>query len=73
MAGPAATPVLVDALRMARQTRGVSLQYTEAWLRSGFALSEDMPLIAREFFPVDQETAAGAVDDARPCPGRQAF
>ncbi len=60
------TPVLVGELRMARQTRGVSLQYTEAWIRSGFALSEDLPLLAREFLPVDKETAAGAVDDARP-------
>ena len=51
---------------MARQTKGVSLLYGDAWLQSGFALSEDLPLIKREFFPVDKETAAGAVDDARP-------
>ena len=51
---------------MARQTRGVSLEYGDAWLRSGFALSEDLPLVKREFFPVEKETAAGAVDDARP-------
>jgi serine/threonine-protein kinase HipA len=59
-------PVFVGELRMARQTKGVSLVYTDAWLRSGFALSEDLPLVKREFFPVDKETAAGAVDDARP-------
>ena len=51
---------------MARQTKGVSLIYGDAWLRSGFALSEDLPLVKREFFPVEKETAAGAVDDARP-------
>ena len=59
-------PVFVGELRMARQTKGVSLVYGDAWLRSGFALSEDLPLVKREFFPVDKETAAGAVDDARP-------
>ena len=59
-------PLFVGELRMARQTKGVSLLYGDAWLQSGFALSEDLPLIKREFFPVDKETAAGAVDDARP-------
>lgn len=60
------SPVLVGELRIARKTKGVSLRYGEAWLKSGFALSEDLPLDPREFFPVEQETAAGAVDDARP-------
>jgi serine/threonine-protein kinase HipA len=46
--------------------RGVSLEYAPAWLASGFPLSEDMPLIEGEFLPKDKETAAGAVDDARP-------
>ena len=59
-------PVFVGELRMVRQTKGVSLIYGDAWLRSGFALSEDLPLLKREFFPLDKETAAGAVDDARP-------
>jgi serine/threonine-protein kinase HipA len=59
-------PWFVGELRVARQTRGVSLVYGDAWLRSGFALSEDLPLLKREFFPLDKETAAGAVDDARP-------
>jgi serine/threonine-protein kinase HipA len=59
-------PLFVGELRMARQTKGVSLVYGDAWLRSGFALSEDLPLITREFFPLGKETAAGAVDDARP-------
>lgn len=60
------TPVLIGELRIARQTKGVSLRYSEAWLKSGFPLSEDLPLDRREFFPVEKETAAGAVDDARP-------
>jgi serine/threonine-protein kinase HipA len=60
------TPRFVGELRMARLTRGVSLLYAPAWLKSGFALSEDLPLIGREFFPIQQETAVGAVDDARP-------
>ncbi len=60
------TPVLIGALRIARQTQGVSLTYGEAWLKTGFALSEDLPLDRREFFAVEKQTAAGAVDDARP-------
>lgn len=60
------SPRHIGELRMARQTKGVSLQYAPAWLQSGFALSEDLPLIEREFFPTEKETAVGAVDDARP-------
>ena len=59
-------PRLIGELRMARQTRGVSLLYADGWLQNGFALSEDLPLLKREYFPVEKETAAGAVDDARP-------
>ncbi|WP_157272042.1 type II toxin-antitoxin system HipA family toxin [Azohydromonas aeria] len=65
LADPAA-PRLIGELRMARAFKGVSLVYGAAWLRSGFALSEDLPLIPGEFFPAEKETAAGAVDDARP-------
>lgn len=32
----------------------------------GFALSEDLPLAPDLFLPTDKDTAAGAVDDARP-------
>ncbi|MDR7152837.1 serine/threonine-protein kinase HipA [Hydrogenophaga palleronii] len=59
-------PRLVGELRMARQSKGVSLRYAPEWLRAGFALSEDLPLIDSEFLPTEKETAAGAVDDARP-------
>ena len=59
-------PALVGELTLVRATQGVSLRYAESWLRGGFPLSEDMPLIAQEFMPVDKGLAAGAVDDARP-------
>ncbi|MCP5276959.1 MAG: HipA domain-containing protein [Thiobacillus sp.] len=46
--------------------RGVSLRYGRDWLTQGFALSEDLPLTDSEHFPREKDTAAGAVDDARP-------
>jgi serine/threonine-protein kinase HipA len=64
--GNPSVPRLIGTLRMARQTKGVSLRYGLVWLKTGFALSEDLPLLDREFFPTESETAAGAVDDARP-------
>jgi serine/threonine-protein kinase HipA len=64
--GAPQAPVLVGTLRLLRATRGVSLQYAERWLRNGFALSEDLPLTDIEHSPVERDTAAGAVDDARP-------
>jgi serine/threonine-protein kinase HipA len=59
-------PVLVGELSLVRASRGVSLRYADSWLERGFALSEDLPLVDEEFLPADKETAAGAVDDARP-------
>lgn len=59
-------PVLVGTLSTARATKGVSLRYNAHWLRAGFALSEDLPLLDMEFMPTQKETAVGAVDDARP-------
>jgi serine/threonine-protein kinase HipA len=59
-------PVLIGTLSMLRASRGVSLRYADDWLARGFALSEDLPLIAEEFLPREKDTAAGAVDDARP-------
>jgi serine/threonine-protein kinase HipA len=61
-----ADPVLIGELNLVRESRGVSLRYADAWLDRGFALSEDLPLIDEEFLPHEKETAAGAVDDARP-------
>jgi serine/threonine-protein kinase HipA len=59
-------PRLIGELRMARTLKGVSLVYAQAWLASGFPISEDLPLTTGEFFPQEKETAVGAVDDARP-------
>jgi len=59
-------PVLIGELNLVRSNQGVSLRYAQSWLRSGFPLSEDLPLIDQEFLPADKGTAVGAVDDARP-------
>jgi serine/threonine-protein kinase HipA len=59
-------PVYVGELCLVRAIRGVSLRYGPIWLKSGFPLSEDLPLTSGEFLPVGRDTAAGAVDDARP-------
>ena len=59
-------PRPVGELNLVRTTHGVSLRYADSWLSSGFALSEDLPLIGGEFLPAEKDTAAGAVDDARP-------
>ncbi|MEN9315579.1 MAG: hypothetical protein RIS35_1972 [Pseudomonadota bacterium] len=59
-------PVPVGELGLVMGRRGVSLRYGQRWLEEGFALSEDLPLTDLEHFPRDKDTAAGAVDDARP-------
>jgi serine/threonine-protein kinase HipA len=59
-------PTLIGELKLVRSNQGVSLRYVSSWLQSGFALSEDLPLIDQEFIPVDKATAVGAIDDARP-------
>ena len=61
-----AQPVLVGDLNLVRTQRGVSLRYADSWIERGFALSEDLPLVPGEFMPIEKDTAAGAVDDARP-------
>lgn len=65
------TPRYIGALKLVSAGKGVSLHYGEDWLASGFALSEDLPLIDTEFLPpgrltADAPRAVGAVDDARP-------
>jgi serine/threonine-protein kinase HipA len=65
------TPRYVGALKLVAAGKGVSLQYSLAWLSGGFPLSEDLPLIDTEFLPpgrlaADAQRAVGAVDDARP-------
>lgn len=64
--GTPEAPVLVGDLHLVMGRRGVSLRYAPTWLAHGFALSEDLPLIDREHLPREKDTAAGAVDDARP-------
>ena len=65
--GHPGTPVPIGELRMARQTKGVSLRYGEAWLQSGFPLSEDLPLLHGQVFTAGERgSAPGALDDARP-------
>lgn len=69
--GDALRPRYVGALNLVQAGKGVSLRYGKDWLLSGFALSEDMPLVDTEFMPpgrflADAPRAAGAVDDARP-------
>jgi serine/threonine-protein kinase HipA len=61
-----AQPSAVGELNLVRSNQGVSLRYLDHWLEHGFELSEDLPLIDQEFLPVERNTAAGAVDDARP-------
>ena len=66
-----ATPRCVGRLRLVESGRGVSLRYAREWLESGFALSEDLPLVDVEYLPLgrlsaDAPRAVGAVDDARP-------
>jgi serine/threonine-protein kinase HipA len=59
-------PVLIGELNLIRSTQGVSLRYADSWLKRGFSLSEDLPLIDEEFLPQEKGLAVGAVDDARP-------
>ena len=64
-------PRYVGALKLVAAGKSVSLHYGRAWLDSGFALSEDLPLVDMEHMPpgrleADAQRAVGAVDDARP-------
>ena len=65
LADPAA-PQRIGTLSLQDNRRKVALTYDPAWLNSGFALSEDLPLYAGLQMPAERDTAAGAVDDARP-------
>lgn len=61
-----ASPQWVGELRLMAVGKGVSLTYAASWLETGFALSEDLPLINIEHLPRAKAVAVGAVDDARP-------
>ena len=67
LANPA-EPQLIGALSLQDNRRKVALSYDPAWMVSsqGFALSEDLPLQAGLKIPAERDTAAGALDDARP-------
>jgi serine/threonine-protein kinase HipA len=69
--GDPAAPRYVGALKLVAAGKGVSLRYGAEWLNTGFALSEDLPLVDIEHMPpgrlaADAQRAVGAVDDARP-------
>ena len=61
-------PQRIGTLSLQDQRRKVALTYDPTWLSSpqGFALSEDLPLRLGLMLPAERDTAAGAVDDARP-------
>jgi serine/threonine-protein kinase HipA len=59
-----ASPRMVGELKPV--DKGGSLRYASSWLKSGFPLSEDLPLVDIEHLPRAKEGAVGAVDDARP-------
>ena len=65
LADPAA-PQRIGTLSLQDNRRKVALSYDPAWIAIGFALSEDLPLHAGLQMPAERDTAAGAVDDARP-------
>ena len=61
-------PQRIGTLSLQDQRRKVGLTYDPTWLSSpqGFALSEDLPLRMGLMLPAERDTAAGALDDARP-------
>jgi len=61
-----AKPRPIGELHLVSGGRAVGLQYGAAWLASGFALSEDLPLARDLFVPALKDSAVGALDDARP-------
>jgi serine/threonine-protein kinase HipA len=65
-AHPRPVGTLRHVRRKAGQPGGASLEYAPDWLAQGQPLSEDLPLQAGEFLPLEADAAAGAVDDARP-------
>ncbi|CAN5709530.1 type II toxin-antitoxin system HipA family toxin [soil metagenome] len=61
-----ARPSRVGEISLALGGQGVALHYADEWLRSGFALSEDLPLVDALFVPSHKQEIVGAVEDARP-------
>jgi serine/threonine-protein kinase HipA len=65
LADPAA-PQRIGTLSLQDQRRKVALSYDADWIANGLALSEDLPLHAGLQMPAERDTAAGAVNNARP-------
>lgn len=63
-------PRYVGKLQLSIPGQNVSLSYDQKWIKSGFPLSEDLPLMKGDLSPLRvvgaPPRAAGAVDDARP-------
>jgi len=64
--GDPAQPKRVGEAQLVQGGRSVALRYADTWLAQGFALSEDLPLTRELFVPREKDSAAGALDDARP-------
>ncbi|MEY4713615.1 MAG: hypothetical protein RIS88_3065 [Pseudomonadota bacterium] len=64
--GDPAHPRRIGDISLVLGGRGVGLRYDAAWRAQGFALSADLPLTSDLFIPAEKDTAAGALDDARP-------
>ena len=64
--GTPAQPQPIGTISLLDRGRSVGLRYGPQWLARGFALSEDLPLVDMLFVPPQQDSAAGALDDARP-------
>ena len=59
-------PRRIGTLTLAGAGRKVALEYDSAWIAHGFALSEDLPLAPGLYTPKENDSAAGALEDARP-------
>jgi len=57
-------PRLVGSLDLSQRLQGGAFQYAGDWLKAGFSLSPDLPLMPGDFFP-EPEHLPGAIDDAR--------
>lgn len=60
-----ARPQAVGTLNLNPRLKSATFEYTSSWLRTGQALSPDLPLHAGVFTP-EAEHLPGAIDDARP-------
>ena len=61
----AAQPQRIGTLVLVGGNRKVALAYDALWRQNGFALSEDLPLARGLYTPKENDSAAGALEDAR--------